>query len=113
MPLFPEWADEWKLWEVNLPETVAQTHWYRGQKVCNAMQRYIEFPPYNLRHAYAIRGSIKFKIPIRIMAVMMGHSPEIHLSTYSKYLKDAESLEIYLAITEREDRPKPPTNSPS
>jgi hypothetical protein len=60
MTLYPEWAAEWKLWDIELPQTVAQTHWYRGQKVCNAMQSYIDFPPYNLRHANAIRGSLKF-----------------------------------------------------
>jgi hypothetical protein len=110
MPLYPEWAVEWKLWEVELPQTVAQTHWSCGQKVCNAMQRYIDFPPYNLRHCYALRGSVKFKIPIRVMAGMMGHTPEIHLATYSKYLKDSQALEVYLAIAEKEDRPKPPTS---
>ncbi len=110
MPLYPEWAAEWKLWEVELPQTVAQTHWSCGQKVCNAMQRYICFPSYNLRHAYALRGSVKFKIPIRVMAGLMGHTPEIHLATYSKYLKDSEALEVYLAIAKKEDRPKPPAS---
>lgn len=111
MPLYPEWAVQWRLWDIELPQTVAVTNKARGKKVCEAMQRYIGFPSYNLRHAYAIRGSVKFKIPVRIMAEMMGHDPEVHLATYSRYLKDSEALEVYLAATQKQDRPLPPSTS--
>jgi integrase len=49
----------------------------------------IPFVPYDLRHAYAIRGTVTKKISLPVMARMMGHAPEVHLKTYNSWIKDS------------------------
>lgn len=44
----------------------------------------IEFPPYNLRHAWAIRAHMLL-IPVKAAADNLGHSVEMHLETYQKH----------------------------
>jgi integrase len=44
----------------------------------------LPFVPYDLRHAHAIRGSVVFQLPVAVMAELMGHSPELHFSTYDR-----------------------------
>jgi hypothetical protein len=54
----------------------------------------VGFPPYNLRHSYAIRGRKKgFKIDN--LAKWMGHSLKEHTKTYQKYWDDDAHLVIY------------------
>jgi integrase len=49
----------------------------------------IDFVAYDLRHAYALRGTVQNKISLPVMARMMGHAPQIHLETYNAWIKDA------------------------
>ncbi|MCC5622699.1 hypothetical protein [Nostoc sp. CHAB 5715] len=49
-------------------------------------RRNAPFNPYDLRHAYAIRGSVRYKVPVATMAGWMGHSPTVHWNTYNKWI---------------------------
>lgn len=109
-PLYPEWAEAWQVWEMLAPITTADTHYRKGHAVSRAMGRYLPFVSYDLRHAYAIRASVKFGYPVRVVSAWMGHSPELHLKIYSKWLKNADSKAVYLLGVGRDDRPKPPTS---
>ncbi|BDA71415.1 Phage integrase [Rivularia sp. IAM M-261] len=44
----------------------------------------IDFPPYDLRHAWAIRAHMLL-IPVKAAADNLGHSVEMHLETYQKH----------------------------
>ncbi len=78
MPLYPEWATDWKPWEGELPTVTAKDHAIFGERTARAFKRLgIPFTPYNLRHAWNIRGSVVFKVPVAVMAQMAGHSPEV------------------------------------
>ncbi|MBD2436596.1 site-specific integrase [Nostoc sp. FACHB-110] len=47
----------------------------------------IPFQPYDLRHAFAINGHL-LGISIKVMADNMGHSVEMHTSTYQRYFSE-------------------------
>lgn len=98
LPLKPEWAEVWKPWAGELPQV--QFNGDRrvyGNRTSKALRRYgIEFKPHDFRHAYCLRGTVRYKIPIPIMAAMAGHSPEIHMRTYNRWLKEDAAIEAYL-----------------
>ncbi len=67
-----------------------------GERAARQFKRYgIPFPPYNLRHAWCVRGSITYKIPAAIMAKMAGHSIFIHENTYLRHLREDHIKQIY------------------
>jgi integrase len=50
-----------------------------------------ELTPYGLRHAFALRLGLQLGLHVRESAELMGHSPQVHLSTYGRRL-DAPKL---------------------
>ena len=104
MPFYPEWAEQWKPWEGTLPkvtDTVGDRAIY-GERTARAFKRHnIPFTPYTLRHAWCIRASVVFKQPIPVSAAMAGHSADLHLRTYNRWLKAAQSLEAYKEAIEK------------
>jgi integrase len=109
LPLYPEWAAEWKPWEGELPTVNAKDRAIFGERTARAFKRLgLPFTPYNLRHAWNIRGSVVFKIPVAVMARMAGHSAEVHLRVYSRWLSKAQSLEAYSRAITAKDRPLAP-----
>lgn len=109
LPLYPEWAADWRPWEGVLPTVTAKDHAIFGERTARAFKRLgIPFTPYNLRHAWNIRGSVVFKVPVAVMAQMAGHSPEVHLRVYSRWIKQAQNLEAYDRAISAEDRPPAP-----
>ncbi|MGG6269030.1 hypothetical protein ACQ4M3_34335 [Leptolyngbya sp. AN03gr2] len=109
MPFYPEWVHEWKLWEVCKPQLKVKLHKDYGDRTSKAFKRAgVGFTPYSLRHAYAIRGGVVFRMPIPVMAAMMGHSPEVHLKTYQRWISKEQHQQSYLSAIRYENRPKPP-----
>lgn len=51
--------------------------------------RGVPFPPYNLRHAYAVR-QIMYGLDLSIAARMMGHSVKEHTDTYHRWITDSQ-----------------------
>jgi len=85
-PIPAEWVDIFNLKNCILPD-VAKF----GEIASRQFMRYdCPFTPYDLRHAYAIRGTIAKKIQTPIMARLMGHSTSIHLNTYNAWIKDSQ-----------------------
>ncbi|MBW4670407.1 MAG: integrase [Cyanomargarita calcarea GSE-NOS-MK-12-04C] len=96
-PLHPHWATEWKLWTSEKPACTGKTYRDYGQRVGQHFHRHkLPFTPYDLRHAYAIRGSIQYKIPVVAMAAWMGHKPSVHWDTYNRWIKSAEHERVFL-----------------
>jgi hypothetical protein len=71
----------------------------------------LPFVPYDLRHAYAIRGSVVFQLPVAVMAELIGHSPELHFSTYNRWISHAQHLQAYEQSANRGDRAPTPRKS--
>jgi integrase len=99
----PDWVERWDLRSLNSPKVTGQTYRDYGQRVNRQIARYRDeqgllpkgFTAYDLRHAYAIRGSVRLGIPVSTMAAMMGHSVAVHTKTYHRWLTDATNEAVY------------------
>jgi integrase len=96
LPIPQEWAELIDIDTLELPNCVAKANKELGDRVCKAFRRYsIAFPPYNLRHAYAVRGTVVYSMPVPVMAKMLGHSPNVHMQTYQQWISEAQISEAY------------------
>lgn len=81
-PFYPEWLQQWNLREGTLPKVSGRNNSDLGSRVSHQFNRYeIPFPPYNLRHAWAVR-SMEFGLDISLAAQQMGHSVRVHSEIY-------------------------------
>lgn len=96
--LYPEWVERWGLNEIQRPNVTAKVYRDYGDRASTQFIRYgLPFSPYDLRHAWAIRASITFKLPDMIAARMMGHSVDVHNRTYHRWLSQAKQADVYRA----------------
>ncbi|NET34691.1 MAG: site-specific integrase [Cyanothece sp. SIO1E1] len=96
--LYPEWVERWGLQTIVRPKITAKVYREYGERASHQFARYcVPFGPYDLRHAWAIRSSITFKLPDTIAARMMGHSVEVHHRTYHRWLSQAKQADVYQA----------------
>lgn len=112
--LYQEWVEEWDLRNIKLPKVrdaeAAYDAGRLGEKVARQFRRYkIPFQPYDLRHAFGIRASVTFELPVTTAAALMGHTPKIHLARYHKHIKLKQNQEAAKRILSRPDSPKPPS----
>lgn len=108
-PFYPEWVERWQLWNKKLPKLTARINQDYGERVSRTFKRAgIPFVPYDLRHAYAIRISVVFKLPVAVAAAYMGHSPTIHWQAYNRWISKEQHQQVYDDVLKNEDRPKPP-----
>ncbi|MFM2430627.1 MAG: hypothetical protein RLZZ511_1840, partial [Cyanobacteriota bacterium] len=112
--LYPEWVAEWDLRTVIRPKIQDADGLYAkqqlGTKVARAFNRQgVPFTPYDLRHAFGIRASVTFELPVTTAAALMGHSPKIHLERYHKHINLKQNQAAARRVMDRADRPKPPT----
>jgi integrase len=95
-PLHPDWVEEFDLPDGKAPNIKCRGHSEYGERAARHFKRSkIGFCPYDLRHAYAIRGSLQYEIPVAVMASWLGHSPAVFLRIYSKHLSAAIKNESY------------------
>lgn len=100
-PLHPNWAEEWHLWEIKKPRCSGKTYRDYGKRVTVAFwRRDVPFNPYDLRHAYAIRASVIFNLPVAVAAAWMGHSPSVYLQTYQRWINSHEHQGLFNKIVE-------------
>ncbi len=107
-PCYPEWATEWELNQVQLPElNLNRTNKELGGQVTKYLSPKLPFTPYDLRHAWAIR-TMEFGWPVELSARMMGHSVDVHTRTYQRWITGKRIQAVYELLVNRSDRPKPP-----
>ncbi len=108
LPIAEEWVKEFKLAEVNLSQErkkvltkvlLGMNVRGRNKKIALSISnkfknKQIGFQPYDLRHAYAIRGYYR-GFTINQMSKYMGHSVTMHEKKYQKYLPDDQKLLDY------------------
>ncbi|MEO0375430.1 MAG: integrase [Cyanobacteria bacterium P01_A01_bin.17] len=110
-PLYPEWAEQWKLNERTLPglRVIAEgDNTKLGTKVSRFFyESSIPFTAYDLRHSYA-RRCFEFGCSPDLGAKLMGHSVSTHCKIYRAWIDEAVYRRAYEAIINQENRPLPP-----
>lgn len=107
-PLYPEWAEQWNLQQMNLPNCTGKRHADLGHRVSQAFRRYnLAIKPYDLRHAWAIR-SLRFGMDISLAASQMGHSVQVHTQIYHRWISQDTYLKAYESLLQNPNRPMPP-----
>lgn len=110
-PLYPEWADGWRLGErANPPlQNIEEyTNPQLGTKTSKFFERWGKLQSYDLRHCYA-RRCLEFGFAPEFGAKLMGHSPETHCRVYRRWIDEKTYWLIYQSGVIRSDRPRPPT----
>ena len=104
LPLYREWAEEWKPWAGELPFvktdglSPTRAHKLYGERTARQFRRLkvcAERTPYDYRHAYAIRSALVFGFDVAARARMMGHSASVHLERYNRYISQERMLTLY------------------
>ena len=112
-PFYPEWLDQWDLWPEILPDIdieKAKKETQLSNYVHSHLRRKyrVPFQPYDLRHAYAVRVHNVFGLSEAVGARLMGHSVDVHLGTYQRWLGDEAANKAIERVLSKEDRPKAP-----
>jgi integrase len=86
----PEWVELFSIKPgLDLPLLTSRANRELGERTARQFKRYgIPFPPYNLRHAFCVRVSIEYQVPVAVAARLAGHSSSIHESTYLRHIRD-------------------------
>jgi integrase len=92
------WIDRWDLTTKRLPAIdLNRSHKVVGSTMSRQFRRAgVSFQPYDLRHAWAVRAIYSPKIGTSMAAKSMGHSVQVHNSTYQKWF-DASGMEALQA----------------
>lgn len=107
-PLHPEWVEAWSLFDVKVPSCTGRNNKELGQRVSQYFRRQgMEFRPYDLRHAWAIR-SMEYGLEVSLAASQMGHSVAIHIETYHAWLDEHHQQQAYERLLNNPSRPVAP-----
>ncbi|MFB2769447.1 site-specific integrase [Pelatocladus sp. BLCC-F211] len=115
LPLHKEWIEEFDLRNPKYLEMLATAISKKDKnnhaEITALTQRVswwfrkigLDFKPYDLRHAWAIRAHI-LGIPIKAAADNLGHSVQVHTQTYQRWFSlDMRKLAINQALTKRNE----------
>ncbi|MDB9357173.1 site-specific integrase [Nodularia spumigena CS-336/02] len=115
LPLYKQWISEFDLRNPKYLEMLATTISKKDNtnhaEMTALTQRVswwfrkigLDFKPYDLRHAWAIRAHI-LGIPIKAAADNLGHSVQVHTETYQRWFSlDMRKLAINQALSKRNE----------
>lgn len=95
-PIWPNWLDDFDLGHPRRPNISGPDNSALGNRVTHAFRRYkIPFPPYYLRHAYAVRAI--GHLDVSLAAKWMGHEVDVHTKVYQHWL----SLSVHQSAWEQ------------
>ncbi|GAB1538288.1 site-specific integrase [Scytonema sp. NUACC21] len=113
LPLHKQWIEDFDLRNPKylemLSTTISKKNKNNHAEITALTQRVswwfrkigLDFKPYDLRHAWAIRAHI-LGIPIKAAADNLGHSVQVHTQTYQRWFSlDMRKLAINQALTKR------------
>lgn len=95
-PLMPDWPTQLGIERRSLPACHGRNA-DLGHRVTVAFRRAgISYPPYNLRHAWALRAINR--LDVAIASRMMGHSVTVHCKIYQRWLSESALESAWLSI---------------
>ncbi len=96
-PIHPHWVELFDLKNVKPPVTGGTLSNQAAKLQIRFRNVNLNFRPYDLRHAFAIRGH-RLQVPIKTMADYMGHTIQEHTKTYQRWMSEDANLEIYKEV---------------
>ena len=96
-PLYPHWVELFDLKNIKLPQVGGSLSNKTALIQIKFRNNGIGFKPYDLRHAFAIRGH-RLQVPIKTMADYMGHTVQEHTKTYQRWMNEDTNLQIYREV---------------
>ncbi len=94
-PLQQGWVTLFELRTIAPPASNGKTNQTRGEKISEGFKSWgVPFPPYHLRHAWAVRA-IHVGLDSSVAARMMGHSLTVHNRSYQKWLSETDIERAY------------------
>ncbi|MEO0843115.1 MAG: integrase, partial [Cyanobacteria bacterium J06643_5] len=96
-PLYPHWIELFDLKNIKLPSAGGSLSNKTALIHIKFRNLGIGFKPYDLRHAFAIRGH-RLQVPIKTMADYMGHTVQEHTKTYQRWMNEDTNLQIYQEV---------------
>ena len=100
-PLHEEWVEYFDLRNLQLPEKRGRNNSQIGNTVSNHFRAAgIPFPPYHLRHCWAVRAH-RSGLDVVAAARWMGHGVSVHTQTYHKWISEDVEQQIYAAEIEK------------
>ena len=106
---YPEWFEQFALWEVELPKiSLDRTNEAVGRSCSHYFLDFkLPFRLYDLRHRWAVR-TMEFGLDISLAAQQMGHSVQTHSQTYHHWITQDVHQRAFQVLMERPDCPKAP-----
>ncbi|NEZ64330.1 hypothetical protein D0962_16275 [Leptolyngbyaceae cyanobacterium CCMR0082] len=109
---YPEWVERWNLTTVCRPKVNAEASYEKGnlgRKINTQFRRYkMPFSPYDLRHAWAIRSTVLFRVPETVSAQLLGHTPDVHLKIYQRWIDIARGKQAIKQVMSESNLPAAP-----
>ncbi|NJN14007.1 MAG: integrase, partial [Richelia sp. RM1_1_1] len=96
-PIYPHWVELFDLKNIRFPQSGGTLSNKTALIHIKFRTISIGFKPYDLRHAFAIRGH-RLRIPIKTMADYMGHTVQEHTKTYQRWMDEDTNLQIYQEV---------------
>ena len=96
-PLYPQWIELFDLKNIKFPLAGGSLSNKTALIHIKFRNIGIGFKPYDLRHAFAIRG-LRLQVPIKTMADYMGHTVQEHTKTYQRWMSEDTNLKIYQEV---------------
>lgn len=107
-PCYPEWFEEFRLSQVQLPPiNTKRPNLAVGRACSQYLSAKLPFRPYDLRHAWAVR-TLAFGLDLSLAAQQMGHSVQVHCATYHRWITERHHQAAFEALMLRADRPRAP-----
>jgi len=104
----PEWFIAFDLQSVRLPQIdLDRDHEALGHSVTEYLGEKLDFAPYDLRHAYAVR-TLSYGVDLTISARYMGHSREVHERVYRHWIDRVLLQREHDRVMKKGDRPSAP-----
>ncbi|MEH1790339.1 integrase [Nostoc sp.] len=95
-PYHKRWAVDWELYKSYELPVQGKTFKDYGNRVGKTFsRRKVSFTPYCLRHAFCIRLSTEYKIPVAVAADWTGHDSAVFLRIYNRWISESEKRRVF------------------
>ena len=102
----PAWAETWDI-DGQLPKITwrqDRKHEDITSRIANRLKFYgISCQRYDLRHAWCVRVSVEYRIPVEVAAKWAGHSADVHQSIYNRWIRGDQQERIYQEMVLKRD----------